>query len=166
MWESTQTVWLLRQRQGRGAHRERLWVSPSEEASFIGKLFQVFFFYLWPIIWFLFHTWPALGPSLIRSHNFFPRWISAQRPMESHMLGFAPPFYPPGVFLSMWNVSLAPWRGYTWPLDPLLKQCLAPLCSCHDCYLKVSIGDKVWLFTLFQLLFPFWRANRRLVVNV
>ena len=26
--------------------------------------------------------------------------------------------------------------------------------------------DKHWLFTLFLLLFPFWRANRKLIVNV
>ena len=27
------------------------------------------------------------------------------------------------------------------------------------------IRDKHWLFTLFLLLFPFWRAKRRLIVN-
>lgn len=37
---------------------------------------------------------------------------------------------------------------------------------CHHCYLKVSTGDKVWLSTLFLLLFLPWNINRRLVVNV
>ena len=32
--------------------------------------------------------------------------------------------------------------GSIWHLDPLLKQGLAPLYSYHDCYLKVSTGDK------------------------
>ena len=33
-------------------------------------------------------------------------------------------------------------------------------------YLKVFIRDKHWLFTLFLLILPFWRENRRLTVNV
>ena len=53
------------------------------------------------------------------------------------------------------------------------KQGFAPLCPCHgyylDCchdyYLKVFTRDKDWLFTLFLLLLPFWRASRRLIVN-
>ena len=36
---------------------------------------------------------------------------------------------------------------------------------CHDYYLKVFTRDKDWVFTLFLLLLPFWRANRRLIVN-
>ena len=36
---------------------------------------------------------------------------------------------------------------------------------CPDSYLQVFTRDKHWLFTLFLLLLPFWRANRRLIVN-
>ena len=50
-------------------------------------------------------------------------------------------------------------------LNPLLKQCFAPLCPCHDYYLKVFTGDKDRLFTLYLLLLPFRRANRRLIVK-
>ena len=55
----------------------------------------------------------------------------------------------------MCSVSFAPKMGNIGPLDLSLKQGLAPLCSCHDCYLKVSSGDKAWLLTLFLLLFLF-----------
>ena len=36
---------------------------------------------------------------------------------------------------------------------------------CPDSYLQVFTRGKHWLFTLFLLLLPFWRANRRLIVN-
>ena len=57
-------------------------------------------------------------------------------------------------------------RGWGRSLNPLFKQGFAPLCSCHDYYLKVLTRDKCWLFTLFLLLLPFWRTNRRLIVDV
>ena len=41
-----------------------------------------------------------------------------------------------------------------------------PFLFLHNCYHKVSTGDRAWLFTLFQLLLPFQRASRRLVVNI
>ena len=50
-------------------------------------------------------------------------------------------------------------------LNPLCKQNFGPLCLCHDYYLKVFTRGKHWLFTLFLLLLPFQRANRRLTVN-
>ena len=61
------------------------------------------------------------------------------------------------------------WRS----LNPLLKQGFPSFCSCHnyyldyccDYYLKVFTKGKDWLFILFLLLLPFWRANRRLIVN-
>ena len=57
-------------------------------------------------------------------------------------------------------------------LNILLKQGFAALCPCrgcylvycHDCYLKVLTREKAWVFTLFQLLFPCWKANKRLIV--
>ena len=39
-------------------------------------------------------------------------------------------FDPQRAFLNMCSVSLAPGRGND--LDPLLRQGLTPLCSCHD----------------------------------
>ena len=59
---------------------------------------------------FFFHTWPTLRPSLTCLCKLFPRWIPARRPMEyyHHIYGMVlPPLVPQGVFLSMWNVSLA-----------------------------------------------------------
>ena len=68
--------------------------------------------------------------------------------------------------MPMCSVSLVPkeWGGRS--LNPLLKQGFAPFCLCHDYYLTVFTRDKHWLFTLFLLLLPFQRANRRLIVNV
>ena len=80
----------LRQKQGRDAHPERkgVGVLPNKEerskeavksliqGSSSGSLFtsgQLSGFFL--------RTCPALGPSLTRVRNFFPRWIPAQRPM-------------------------------------------------------------------------------------
>ena len=86
--------------------------------------------------------------------------------LASHIMGWCPLLFDPqGAFLCMCSVFLAPRMGNMWPLDPFLKQGLAPLCSCHDCYLKVSTGDKAWLFTLFLLWLPFRRAKRWLIVN-
>ena len=136
---------------------------------YTGQFFQVFV-YLWPIIWFLFphltcpRTLPNMGVPL------FPRWIPAQIPMggplASHIMGWCPLLFDAqGAFLCMCSVP-SPRMGNIWPLDPLLKQGLAPLCSCHDCYLKVSSEDKAWLFTLFLLLLLFRSVNKRLVVNI
>ena len=41
----------------------------------------------------------------------------------------------------------------------------ASLCPCHDYSLEMFTRYKDWLFTLFLRLLPFWRGNRRLVVN-
>ena len=40
------------------------------------------------------------------------------------------------------------------------------LCPCHDYSPDVLTRDKDWLFTLFTLLLPYRRGNRRLIVNV
>ena len=69
------------------------------------------------------------------------------------------------ICMCMCNVSLAPRMGKVQPLDPRLKQGIVPLCSCHKDYLIVSTRDKVYLFNLFQLLLPFWKSNKRLVVT-
>ena len=159
--------------------RERLWASPqvrrSAVESQLSHLYKAVLLSLYlpfgQLSGFFFHTWPVLGPSLTCVGNIFSRWISAQRPMGSHIsityCGAVPsPFDPQGAFLHIWNVSPASRMENIWPPDPLLKQDLASLCYYHDCYLKESTGDKAWLFTLFQLLIPFQRANGRLVVNI
>ena len=74
-------------------------------------------------------------------------------------------FDPQGAFCAYIVSPLSQIRGERRSLNPLLKQGFAPLCPCRDNYLKVFSRDKHWLFTLFLLLLPFWRANRRLVVN-
>ena len=70
-------------------------------------------------------------------------------------------FDPQGAFLCMCSVSLVPKRG-----SRDLKQDFAPLCPCYDYYLKGFTRNKDWLFTLFILLLPLRRGNRRLIVNV
>ena len=87
--------------------------------------------------------------------------------LASPIMGWCPLLFDPqGDFLRMCSVSLAPRMGNMWPLDPWLKQDLAPLYSCRDYYLKVSTGSKAWLFILFQVSWPFRRANRKLVVSI
>ena len=70
-----------------------------------------------------------------------------------------PASWPWGAFLHVSNLSVAPGRGNVWSLDLFFKQHLAPLCSRHDRYGKVSAGGKAWQFAPFLLLFLFWRAN-------
>ena len=59
---------------------------------------------------------------------------------------------------------LSPKREACKSLNSLLKQDFAPLCPCHDYYLKVFTREKHWLFMLFLLLLPFWGAYT-LIVN-
>jgi len=65
----------------------------------------------------------------------------------------------------MYSVSLVRKERGGISLNPLLRQGFASLCPCHDYFLEVFTRDRDWLFTLFLLLLPFQRANRRLVVN-
>ena len=69
-----------------------------------------------------------------------------------------------GAFLRMCSVSFVPtkrgWRSF----NPF-KEVFGSLCPFHDYDLKVFTRDKHWLFSLFLLLLPFQRANRRLTVN-
>ena len=153
---------LFKTEQGRDRHLERkgvgilpieecskVWVKPLTQSSSSQSLLtfgQIFSFF--------FHPRPVLRPFPTCMCNCIPRWILAQRPMEvgvrgltSPIIGWHPLFFAPPR--SICNVSLAPRIGDI-SLDLLLKQGLAPLCSCLDCYLQMSSGDKVWLFT--QLL--------------
>ena len=47
-----------------------------------------------------------------------------------------------------------------WSLYLLSGQDSAPLCPCHFCYLKVSTGDRVQLFTLFPVVTSIWRCKQ------
>ena len=141
----------------------KVWVKPLTQSSSSQSLFtcgQIFSFF--------FHPQPVLGPFPTCMCNCIPRWILAQRPMEVGGGGLDITCYrmAPSLFCSLrsiCNVSLAPRMGDI-SLDLLLKQGLAPLCSRLDCYLQMSLGDKVWLFTQL-LLFLFGSTNRRLPVN-
>ena len=99
-----------------------------------------------------------------------PRWVSKWRLLgeqEALWSGIIPWLLTP-------KELPCPTKGGDWrALNPLLKQGFPSFCSCHDYYLdycrddylKVFTRGKDWLFTLFLLLLPFWRANRRLIVN-
>ena len=91
------------------------------------------------------------------------RWISKWRLLEARLI-LAWPLTCKEPFCAC-VVSLFQKRGEQRSLHPLLKQGFTSLCPCHDYYLKVFTRDKHWLFTLFLLLLPFQRANRRLIVN-
>ena len=74
-------------------------------------------------------------------------------------------FNPQGAFLRMCSVSLVPKGGgrrgdllifYSSRISSLFILAMT---------IKVFIRDKHWLFTLFLLLLPFQRANRKLTVN-
>ena len=73
-------------------------------------------------------------------------------------------FDPQGPFLHMRSVFLVPKHGEgEWrSLNPLLRQGFAPFYPCHDNSLKLFKREKHYPFTLFLLLLPFQRANRRL----
>ena len=75
-------------------------------------------------------------------------------------LALFPDFWPQGNFLHMCSVSF---KG-EWSTLNFTQS--FPLFVLATTYLKVFIRDKHWLFTLFLLLLPFWRENRRLIVNV
>ena len=136
------------------------------------QFFQVFV-YLWPITWFLFPHLPCPRTlhSMCAQPETFSKVDSSPEPfwaaLTLHSMGWCPPpLDPPGDFLCVCRVSLAPRMRNAWPLDLLYKQGVTPLCFCHNCYLKVSARDQAWLFTLFLWIFLFRSANRRLVVNI
>ena len=82
-------------------------------------------------------------------------------------------FDPKEPFCIVYGLS-CPRKGGVEIPSSFTKQGFALLCPYHDYYLdycykyylKVFARDKVLLFTLFLLLLPFWRAKRRLIVNI
>ena len=123
-------------------------ISPSKEYSGL-----ISFVYICPIILFRFphltyrRTLPNMHIQLFFWDGLQPRGLWDQI-SASHIMGWCPLFSDPPRSLSAHMKCLSgPEVGkYIWPLDPLLRRGLAPLCSCHDCYFKASTGDKVWLF--------------------
>ena len=118
---------------------------------YIGWFFWIFTFS--QLSFFLPHlTCPMTLPNVFSKIDSSPE---AYGILASPIMGWCPFLLDPqGAFLRMYHVSVAPRMGNMWPLDPWLKQDLAPFCSCHDYYLKVSTGSKALLFILFQSL-PF-----------
>ena len=156
--------------------RERVWASPrvrrstvkkrlshSCEVSSSGSLAS-----FRPIIWFLFPhlTYPGTLPWLYMH-------LSARMDLKVKASGRSKAHYVLVLsldFLTHKEPFCACVVSPLFPkgrrsLNPLLKQHFAPLCPCHDYYIKVFTRDKHWLFTWFLLLLPFQRANRRLIVN-
>ena len=119
---------------------------------------------------FFFHTWPTLGPSpRVCARTLQPRWILKWRLLGGARLIMAwhYPLTHKEPLCACVVSSLSLKRRELRSLNPLLKQDFAPLCPCHDCYLKVFTRDRHWLFILFLLLLPFQSksANWRLIVN-
>ena len=147
-----------------------------------------------PIIWLLFPHWPTLGPFHPGTFPWGGLYLSAHMDLEvkaswgtrldrawRHPLTLD----PQGAFLCMHRLSLVPKRGSR-DLNPLFKQNFAPLCPCHDCYLKVFPRDKHCLYPVSVVTSNLegkqeadckclsWsppspvpgNANRRLVVNI
>ena len=106
-----------------------------------------------------------------------PRWVSKWRLLgeqDALWSGIIPWLLTPKEPFCTGVMSPLSHREGDWrSLNPLLKQGFPSFCSCHDYYLdyccdyylKVFTRGKDWLFILFLLLLPFWRANRRLIVN-
>ena len=127
--------------------------------SFIQGSFLGVFVYLWPIIWFLSPhlTYPRTLPNM--HVQFFSKYIPAQRPIgwpwhhtfwSDKLLLLTPkePFCARAMYSS-------PQGWETYDLLIFYTNRVYPLSVSDCCYLKVSSGDKAWLFTLFLLLFLF-----------
>ena len=88
---------------------------------------------------------PTCVSNFLSKVNFNPE---AYRGPWHHLFWGGPLFLliPKESFWCKCNASLAPGMGNMWPLHLLLKQGLAPLCSCHSCYLQVSSGDSLAIY--------------------
>ena len=119
-----------------------------------------------------FHNRPTLGPSPGCAHSPQPTWVWKWRLLggEARLtMAWCYPltFDPQGAFLCLCSVSFVPKVGNGDPLIFYSNRVLPHFVpAVTDYYLKVFTRDKHWLFSLFVLLLPFRRANRRLIVNV
>ena len=163
----------MRQKQGRDAHLERNGVGfpPSQEEcskeafkSFIEDSSSGSLSTFSQLSGFFSHTWATLVHYPVSACTPQPRWISKGRFLGRARLimvwHYTLTFDPQGTFLCMCSVSFrGEWRTLNFTQS-------LPLFVLAMTYLKVFIRDKHWLFTLSLLLLPFWRENRRLIVNV
>ena len=83
--------------------------------------------------------------------GFQPRGLW-RGPWHHIIWGSPPSSDPQGAFLYMCSVSFSARMGDMWSLNLLLKQGVAPLSPCHSCYMKVSLRDRAWLFTLIPVV--------------
>ena len=128
----------------KGCGRPPQWGGAQERGRwviYIGQFFLQVFVYLWPITWFLFPHLTCPRTLLTMRAQLFSKMDSSPEAYEgalaSHIMRWCSLLFDPqGAFLHMCSVSLAPRMRNIWPLDPLLQQGLAPLCSCHDCIFK------------------------------
>ena len=167
MGEHTEVCLVKTEARQRSHPRGRLWASSQRRRSPVKRLLNHLYRVVLPVfvcLWLI--TCPALGPFLTSVRSFFPRWISAHRPVgawTSLIMGCRPHlFAPQGEFQCMCGALKI---ENMWPLDLLHTQGLAPFCPCHDCYITIFTAGKVQLFTLF-LSFPSPSGNRRLIVNI
>ena len=124
---------------------------------------------------FISHTWPAPGASWVCMRP------SAKMDLEVKVFGRNKILYDLALSLDFWptrslSARVVPPSSRKWgeerSLNLFVKQDFTPLCPWHDYYLdylcdyylKEFTSDKHLLCTLF--LHPFWRADRRLIVNV
>ena len=108
---------------------------------------------------FFFHTWPTLGPSPGCAPSPQPTWVWKWR-----LLGGARLIMTWNFPLTFNSKELFCTRVVCLPCL-LLRRVFASVPACHNYSLEVLPRDKDWLFTLFLLSLPFWRANRRLIIN-
>ena len=153
--------------------RERVWMSPLVRRSTVKRLSHLYRSALLGLclplgqlsIWFLFPWDPLLGvhAPLCQEGSWSEGFWEEQ---DSWWPGIIPWLFTYKESFCTCIVSPLSQKREEWrSLNPLLKQGFAPLCPCYDYYLKVFRRDKHWLFTLFLLLHPFWRSNKRLIVN-
>ena len=137
--------------------------------KYIGQSFGVFVFLQANYLVSFSHTWPALG--------LFPgvRICPSVKTNQVKASGRNKTLY--GLTIVPWLLThketfcacvvspLSQEKEEGDPLNLSSSRVLPPLCPCHYYYFTVFTREKYWLFTPLLLLFPFWRANRRLIIN-
>lgn len=167
-----QLVQLRQKQQGRDTHRERKGVGRPPEKDDSKKAIDSFTqcICLLSDNYLLSFSSPDLSqdPPQRVCATFFQDGVQPRGlwrgPWHHIIWGSAPRFDPQGAFLCMSSVSFSARMGNMWPLDLLLKQGLAPLSPCHSCYIKVSLRDRAWLFTLIPAVISILKCKQEAVV--
>ena len=117
-----------------------------------------------PLANYSFSIWPVLGPSLTCVPNFLSNMDFNVKLSKRGMIhyGLASPYFWTLSVSAHLRCLLCLKNGKYMASWPFTQTRFNPL-FLHNCYTKVSTGDRAWLFTLFQLLLAFQRPNRRLV---